>query len=146
MRGANPLVRMRLVSLVLNVYKAIKPKETLFAVSKALNDLIFNEMIALCEAKQTEFMLLYLPWGPELKDAALESGGERYFEKYVAATGIQSLNPRPLFLATDTTEVRYNKGHYKKPAATVVARAVYEKITTFPAYKNVARQRPSQSP
>jgi len=125
LESRHPLTRVRLVNLVLNSYVSLT-KMTRDEALWAVNDRIFDEMLRLCSTHDAAFLLLYLPHGPELTDPAFESYGEAYFEDFVARTGVESLNPRPLFLAS---EARYRSGHYRRPAATLVAQAVYEKIT-----------------
>jgi hypothetical protein len=38
------------------------------------------------------------------------------------------------------SDARYSPGHYRRPGATLVARSVYEKITTLPAFDAFVQQ------
>lgn len=123
-RGRRYLSGIRLVGVTRNVLSTLLGERQRPDVFD-LNERIFEAMLGLCGEHGARFMLLYLPWGRELTDAEYRGPEEEFVERFGRKNGVDSLNPRGLFLAGTYT---FSRGHYKRPEATLVAEAVYRKL------------------
>jgi hypothetical protein len=123
-----PLSRSRLVGLVANARALLRPRQRAWREVVALNEAIVGAMLTMCRERGAGFLLLHLPSGAALADAAYEDPGELFLDRFTSATGARGLCPRRLLLQRDPASLRGQSGHYSGPAARTVARAVRREI------------------
>jgi hypothetical protein len=90
-----------------------------------LNETLFTEMERITRERGGEFLMLYLPSGPELVDPGLRTPGESFFEAYRERHGNLFLNLRPAMLQTSFEK---SEGHYGPEETRWVSRRVLEFI------------------
>jgi hypothetical protein len=90
-----------------------------------LNETLFTEMERITRERGGEFLMLYLPSGPEMVDSGLRTPGESFFEAYRERHGNLFLNLRPAMLQTSFEK---SEGHYGPEETRWVSRRVLEFI------------------
>lgn len=101
-----------------------------------LNRALLDRMRGVAEKHGAEFLLIYLPWGPEIQSQTVQTGGETFFTNYVRQTAVPSLNPRTELLAATFPKARQ---HYGSAENGLVSSEVMKRISMFESWK--AKQR-----
>jgi len=97
---------------------------------RPLNTRIVEAMIAACDGVGAEFLLVHLAHSDAIRGPHADEG-EEFLRQFVSTHDVRALETRPAFLAENRDWVM---GHYKSKEAEVVARLVYERITSLPAW------------
>jgi hypothetical protein len=102
-----------------------------------LNRALLDRMRRVAEQRGAEFLLIYLPWGAEIRSRTVQTTGEAFFTDYVRRTAVPSLNPRPGLL--DATFKKAGQ-HYGSAENGLISSAVFEWVSTS-ASRKAKRQR-----
>jgi hypothetical protein len=106
-----------------------------------LNARLFEEMSNVSTAHGAEFMMAYVPYGPELVDARVVRDGERFFTAYSRTHHGDFFDPRPAFLAASIPK---SIGHYAAPENQLLANLVYAEIARLPSWRAFLAQSPAR--
>jgi hypothetical protein len=90
-----------------------------------LNESLFTKMQRITRERGGEFLMLYLPSGPEMVDPRLHTPGESFFEAYRKRHENLLLNLRPAMLQASFEK---SEGHYGPAETRWVSRMVLEFI------------------
>lgn len=99
----------------------------------ALNTKLFEEMGRIAAENNAEFLVVYLPYGPEIYGQDILSYGELFFDNYNADHGSYFLNPRKELLSIEGEK---SYAHYHETENSIVGNMVYEKIKELPSWKD----------
>lgn len=98
-----------------------------------LNGRLFEAMRQTSDQHQSDFLMMYLPFGQDLVDPRFTRDGEAFFNRYRDQHPDQYLfNPRPELLAASFPK---SPGHYAEPETSRVAALVYREIRRLPSWK-----------
>lgn len=130
---AKTLSEVRLLGLAGNVFALFGGPESADSELSRLNEKLFEEMASLAGRHGSDFLLLYLPHGREIAEPEYRSFGEDFFDEFVRTHSVRSLNPRRAFFRRPGWD--FQPGHYRRPAAQLVARKVDGKIVSLPSLR-----------
>ncbi len=97
-----------------------------------LNERLFAHMEKIARKQDAEFLMLYLPSGPELVDPSLRTPGERFFQQYQKTHGNLFLNPRQALLEAP---FKKSEEHYKLNETKLISQLVYRFIHRLHSWK-----------
>ena len=106
-----------------------------------LNTRLFEEMSQVSIARGAEFMMAYVPYGPELVDAGVARDGEAFFSNYRRTHHGDFFDPRPAFLAASIAK---SPGHYAAPENQLLADLVYAEILRLPSWSTFLAHSPAR--
>ncbi len=97
----------------------------------AINIKLFEKMAEIAKQNNAEFLMIYLPYGPEIFDQKFLSYGEYFFDNYKMGHEHFFLNPRKELLNISGPK---SYGHYRELENRLVSELVYKKIRELPSW------------
>lgn len=100
-----------------------------------LNAALLDRMNAVATSHGADFLLLYLPWGDEIRDPQARTYGEAFFAGYVARRRLHALDPRPELLDARFAKAR---GHYQRDENVLLSARILQEMETLESWRGWA--------
>jgi hypothetical protein len=100
-----------------------------------LNRALLDRMSGIATSHGADFLLLYLPWGDEIRDPHVHAYGETFFADYVGRRRVRGLDPRPELLHASFAKA---EGHYRRDENLLLSARIRQKIETFDSWSRRA--------
>jgi hypothetical protein len=126
---------LQIVNLVNGLLSDIPPiaLDECSTACRDLNAALLDRMSAVATTHGADFLLVYIPWGEQIKNRDAHSYGEDFFQYYVGGRRVQSLDPRPELLKATFEKAA---GHYMRNEAALLSETVMQKIETLDSWNS----------